>query len=144
MHHISKAAGSFILVVFVFILPEILHIICKLLNKRRYNMGDIEFKVNLKADKNSKEFDEMILQSLIGKSFAIENFEEELKKVFKKKSSSQLWWDNKPVDLWDGKEYHKVNYRCCPSSRKARYIFGLVLDRSEKVVTIKNGFLEAI
>lgn len=48
-------------------------------------MGDIEFKVNLKADKNSKEFDEMILQSLIGKSFAIENFEEELKKVFKKK-----------------------------------------------------------
>lgn len=107
-------------------------------------MGDIEFKINLKADKNSKEFDEMILQSLIGKSFAIENFEEELKKVFKKKSSSQLWWDNKPVDLWDGKEYHKVNYRCCPSSRKARYIFGLVLDRSEKVVTIKNGFLEAI
>lgn len=48
-------------------------------------MGNIEFKVNLKADKNSKEFDEMILQSLIGKSFAIENFEEELKKVFKKK-----------------------------------------------------------
>lgn len=144
MYHISKTAGSFILVVFVFILPEILHIICKLLNKRRYNMGDIEIKVNLKADKNSKEFDEMILQSLIGKSFAIENFEEELKKVFKKKSSSKLWWDNKPVDLWDGKEYHKVNYRCCPSSHKARYIFGLVLDRSEKVVTIKNGFLEAI
>lgn len=44
MYHISKAAGSFILVVFVFILPEILHIICKLLNKRRHNMGDTEFK----------------------------------------------------------------------------------------------------
>lgn len=144
MHHISKAAGSDILVVFVFILPGILHIICKLLNKRRDNMGDTEFKVNLKVDKSSKEFDKMILQNLIGKSFATENFEEELEKVFKKKSNSKLWWDNKLVDLWDGKEYHKVNYRCCPSSHKTRYIFGLVLDRSEKAITIKNGFLEAI
>lgn len=52
--------------------------------------------------------------------------------------------DNKPVDLWDGKEYHRVNYRCCPSSHKARYIFGLVLDRDKDSIVVKDGFLEAV
>ena len=44
MYHISKTAGSDTGRFFVFILLRILHIICKLLNKRRHNMGDTEFK----------------------------------------------------------------------------------------------------
>ncbi len=107
-------------------------------------MEDRIFEMELPIDKNSREFDLKLLKNMIGKTFKTEKFENEMRKIFRKKSSCKLWWDNKPVDLWDGKEYHKVNYRCCPSSRKARYIFGLVLERNEDCIVIKDGFLEAV
>lgn len=107
-------------------------------------MEDRMFEMELPIDKNSRNFDLELLKSIIGKTFETEKFEIEMKKIFRKKSSCKLWWDNKSVDLWDGKEYHKVNYRCCPSSHKARYIFGLVLERNENHIIVKNGFLEAV
>lgn len=107
-------------------------------------MKDRIFKMEFPVDKSSKEFDLKLLNSMIGKTFKTEKFETEMRKIFRRKSSCKLWWDNKPVDLWDGKEYHKVNYRCCPSSHKARYIFGLVLERNEGYIVIKDGFLEAV
>lgn len=107
-------------------------------------MEDRIFEMELPVDKSSKEFDLKLLKSIIGKTFKTEKFETEMRKIFRRKSSCKLWWDNKPVDLWDGKEYHKVNYRCCPSSHKARYIFGLVLERNEGYIVIKDGFLEAV
>lgn len=78
-------------------------------------MEDRIFEIELPVDKNSREFDLKLLNNIIGKTFKIEEFEAEIKKIFKEKSSCKLWWDNKPVNLWDGKEYHVVNYRCCPS-----------------------------
>lgn len=59
-------------------------------------------------NKNSKEFDQELLNSLIGKKIPISSFEDELQKIFKKKSSRKLWWDNKPTKIWDGKEYHNL------------------------------------
>lgn len=107
-------------------------------------MEDRIFEIELPVDKNSREFDLKLLNNIIGKTFKTEEFEAEIKKIFKEKSSCKLWWDNKPVNLWDGKEYHVVNYRCCPSSHRARYIFGFILERNEEYIIIKDGFLEAI
>lgn len=107
-------------------------------------MEDTIFEMELPVDKNSREFDLELLNSIIGKTFKTKKFETEMRKIFRKKSSCKLWWDNKPVDLWDGKEYHYVNYRCCPPSHKARHIFGLVLDRNEDIIVVKDGFLEAV
>lgn len=107
-------------------------------------MEDRIFEIELPVDKNSREFDLKLLNNIIGKTFKTEEFEAEIKKIFKEKSSCKLWWDNKPVNLWDGKEYHVVNYRCCPSSHRARYIFGFILERNEEYIIVKDGFLEAI
>ena len=107
-------------------------------------MEDVIFEMELPVDKNSREFDLKLLNSIIGKSFETKKFETEMKKIFRKKSSCKLWWDNKPVDLWDGKEYHRVNYRCCPSSHKARYVFGLILNKNEDYIVVENGFLQAV
>ena len=104
-----------------------------------------ETTLPLYVDKNSKEFDLALLEEIKQLSdIPVNKFDALIKKIMRKKSSCKLWWDNKPVDLWDGKEYHRVNYRCCPSSHKARYIFGLVLDRGEDIVIVKDGFLEAV
>lgn len=107
-------------------------------------MEDRIFEIELPVDKNSREFDLKLLNNIIGKTFKTEEFEAEIKKIFKEKSNCKLWWDNKPVNLWDGKEYHVVNYRCCPSSHRARYIFGFILERNEEYIIVKDGFLEAI
>ena len=107
-------------------------------------MEDRIFEIELPVDKNSREFDLKLLNNIIGKTFKTEEFEAEIKKISKEKSSCKLWWDNKPVNLWDGKEYHVVNYRCCPSSHRARYIFGFILERNEEYIIVKDGFLEAI
>lgn len=107
-------------------------------------MEDVIFEMELPVDKNSREFDLKLLNSIIGKSFETKKFETEMKKIFRKKSSCKLWWNNKPVDLWDGKEYHRVNYRCCPSSHKARYVFGLILNKNEDYIVVENGFLQAV
>ena len=86
------------------------------------------------------------MKELIGLSIPINRFETELRKWFKYKSSAKLWWDNKPTKIWDGKEYHEVNYRCCPSSRKAERYFCFVLDTTKHngYVTIEKGYFEAI
>lgn len=107
-------------------------------------MEDRIFEMELPVDKNSREFDLELLNSIIGKSFETKKFESEMKKIFRKKSSCKLWWNNKPVDLWDGKEYHRVNYRCCPSSHKARYVFGLILNENKDYIVVENGFLQAV
>lgn len=96
------------------------------------------------SDKNSLSFDLELLNSIIGKYFKAEKFESEMRKTFKKKSNCKLWNSNEPFDLWDGKEYHKVNYRCCPQSHKARYIFGFVLDTNQDYIVVKDGFLAAL
>ena len=59
-----------------------------------------------------------------------------VRQIMKKKSSCKLWFDNKTVKEWNGKDYQEVNYRCCPSSHKARYFFCLVLDRKEKGINL--------
>lgn len=107
-------------------------------------MEDKIFEMELPVDKNSREFDLELLNFIIGKSFETKKFETEMKKIFRKKSSCKLWFDNKPVDLWDGKEYHRVNYRCCPSSHKARYVFGLILNENKDYIVVENGFLQAV
>ena len=107
-------------------------------------MEDIIFKMELPVDKNSREFDLELLNSIIGKTFKTNKFETEMRKIFRKKSSCKLWWNNKPYDLWDGKEYHRVNYRCCPSSHKARYIFGFILNENKDYIMVENGFLQAV
>ena len=107
-------------------------------------MEDRIFEIELPVDKNSREFDLKLLNNIIGKTFKTEEFEAEIKKIFKEKSSCKLWWDNKPVNLWDGKEYHVVNYRCCPSSHRARYIFGFILERNEEYIIINAALLEAL
>lgn len=107
-------------------------------------MEDRIFKIKPYIDKNSKEFDLQILNDIVGKTFKAKNFDTEMRKIFKRKSSRKLWIDNKPVDLWDGKEYHKVNYRCCPSTHNARYIFGLILEKNKEDIIVKDGFLEAV
>lgn len=105
---------------------------------------DVLFDYTPKINKNSWEFDKALLDSLIGMSISIDNFEKEMQKIFRKKTSAKLWWDNKPTEIWDGKEYHKVNYRCCPESHAARHIFGLCLKHENNNVVIKNGWLESL
>lgn len=42
-------------------------------------------------NKNSKEFDQELLNSLVSKKISISSFEDELQKIFKRKSSHKLW-----------------------------------------------------
>lgn len=95
-------------------------------------------------NKNSKEFDQELLNSLVGKKIPISSFEDELQKIFKKKSSRKLWWDNKPTKIWDGKEYHEVNFRCCPEASNTRYLFCMMLEHRDGYVEITEGYLEAL
>lgn len=95
-------------------------------------------------NKSSKEFDQELLNSLIGKKIPISSFEDELQKIFKRKSSHKLWWDNEPTKIWDGKEYHNVNFRCCPESSNTRYMFCMVLEHQDGYVEITEGYLEAL
>lgn len=106
------------------------------------NLMDMPVKVN----KNSYQFDKWLLSTLIGKVIPIQDFEKEMKKIFRKKSSCKLWWDNKLInDFWSDMQYHTVNYRCCPSSHKARYIFGLYLEYgNDENITIKEGWLQSV
>ena len=97
-------------------------------------------------DKNSIKYDEALMNELIGLSIPINKFETVLRKWFKYKSSAKLWLDNKPAKIWDGKEYHEVNYRCCPSTKKTERYFCFVLNttKHDGYVTIENGYFEAI
>lgn len=112
------------------------------MNAYNDNLMDMPVKV----DKNSYQFDKWLLSTLIGKVIPIQDFEKEMKKIFRKKSSCKLWWDNKLInDFWSDMQYHTVNYRCCPSSHKARYIFGLYLEyENDGNISIKAGWLQAV
>jgi hypothetical protein len=110
-------------------------------------MEDRIFEMELPVDKNSKEFDLKLLQQIKElKNIPVDKFDLLMKKLMKRKSSCQLWWDNKEVSEWDyeSKSYKKCNYRCCPSSHKARNYFCLILDREGSEITVVDGFLTSI
>ena len=107
-------------------------------------MEDRIMECDLKVDKNSLEYDNALLKKLVGLSIPTKDFDKTMKRIFRQKSSCELWWDNKQLKLWDGKEYHEVNYRCCPSSHKARHMFGLWLNRGSDYIVIEDGWLEAL
>ena len=110
-------------------------------------MEDKIFEMDIKTNvnKNSREFDLVLLEELKTLvNIPTEKFDTVVKKIMKKKSSCKLWWDNKTVNEWNGKEYQEVNYRCCPSSHKANYFFCLILDRNENGITVLDGFLRAV
>ena len=95
--------------------------------------------------KMSKNFDKILLNSMVGKQIPVDSFEEELKKIFRAKSRKNLWWSNIPTWIKDAEDnkYHKVNYRCCPEG-DSRYLFCFILDRTPEEITITRGFLEEI
>jgi len=96
-------------------------------------------------DKNSRRFDLELLEEIKSfKHIPVDKFDALMQKTMKKKSAKKLWWDNKLAKEWDGEKYREVNYRCCPSSYKARYYFCLVLDRNDDGITVLDGFLSVI
>ena len=96
-------------------------------------------------DKNSKEFDLIILEELKAlTNIPVNKFNTSVRKIMRKKSSCKLWFNNKPIKEWDGKQYRETNYRCCPTSRKANYYFCLVLDRKDTGITVIDGFLSSV
>lgn len=108
-------------------------------------MEDRIFEMKLSIDKNSREFDLTLLEEIKKLSnIPVNKFDLVMKKIMKRKSSCKLWWDNKEVKEWDGKQDRICNYRCCPESHKARYFFCLVLDRKESGITVTDGFLKAV
>lgn len=108
-------------------------------------MEDRIFEMKLSIDKNSREFDLRLLEEIKKLSnIPVNKFDSVMKKIMKRKSSCKLWWDNKEVKEWDGKQDRICNFRCCPESHKARYFFCLVLDRKESGITVVDGFLRAV
>lgn len=108
-------------------------------------MEDRIFEMSLQVDKNSREFDLALLEEIKKLSDIPANkFDSLMKKIMRRKSSCKLWCDDKEVYEWDGIEERKVNYRCCPSSHKARSLFCLILDRKETGITVLDGFLRAV
>lgn len=108
-------------------------------------MEDRIFEMELPVDKNSKEFDLALLEEIKQLSnIPVKKFDSLMKKNMKRRSSCELWWSNKEVSEWDGKQNRDCNYRCCPSSHKARHFFCLVLDRKEEGITVTDGFLTAL
>lgn len=89
--------------------------------------------------------DTKILEELIGMSIPVEEFETEIGKVMKKRSTAHLYYSNKPdcIRSLDG-TYHNVNYKCVPEDKKCQNFFCLVLEHSDGKVFIKEGFLEKI
>lgn len=110
-------------------------------------MEDKIFDMDIMANvnKNSRKFDLALLEELKTlNNIPAEKFDTVVKKIMKKKSSCKLWWDNKTVNEWNGKEYQEVNYRCCPSSHNTNFFFCLMLDRNENGITVLDGFLRAV
>ena len=103
------------------------------------------FEMELPKKKNSKEFDLALLEQIKTlKNIPVDEFDDLMIKIMKRKSNCILWWSNKPVREWDGGRYRKSNYRCCPSSPNANYYFCLQLDRQETGITVIDGFLREI
>ena len=61
--------------------------------------------------------DERVMNELVGRKIPIEDFEEEIGKVLKQKSSAKLLISNKRdmIKGADG-EFHAVNFKCIPQS----------------------------
>lgn len=85
--------------------------------------------------------DQDLLSSLIGKTFAAESFLDELQIVFKQKYNCELCWEDKETEVWDGKEYRKMNFRCWPSENILR-MFWMSLECDGKYVKLLDGYLE--
>lgn len=111
----------------------------------KHNFTDSLFEMPVNVDKNSHEYDLALLEEIKAlKNIPIKNFDSTMRKIMRKKSSCKLWFTNNPSREWDGKQYRDCNYRCCPSSHKARHYFCLMLDRTENSITVQDGFLTAI
>lgn len=108
-------------------------------------MEDRLFEIPQNVDKNSREFDLALLEEIKNlTNIPAGKFDSVIRKIMRKKSSCKLWFTNNHSREWDGKSYRDCDYRCCPSSRKARYYFCLMLDRTNNGVTVKDGFLTAV
>ena len=108
-------------------------------------MEDRLFEIPLNVDKNSHEFDLALLEEIKTlRNIPVEKFNSVIRRIMSKKSSCKLWFTNNPSREWDGKSYRDCNYRCCPSSHKARNYFCLMLDRTDNDITVKDGFLTAV
>lgn len=101
-------------------------------------------------NKNSHDFDLMILEQLKQIKVAPKHFNKAVRKIMKQKSNMQLWWCDKLTKVWvynhDEKKgnYYDVNYRCCPVSRKAQSYFCLMLSNTEKEISVIDGWLQAV
>lgn len=93
----------------------------------------------------SKEFDTKLLDGLIGKAFPMDAFEKEMEKYFKAKSPKKLWYSSIPDRIYtDDGQYHDINFRCCPESDNAKYLFCFCLEHINGKVLIKEGYLDPI
>ena len=89
--------------------------------------------------------DQEILRELIGKKILVADFEKEICKIMKKRSTSRLWCSNIPDSIRDiNGELHTVNYRCIPESPKCENMFCLVLEHENGMVVVKEGYLEKL
>ena len=92
-----------------------------------------------------KNSDNEILKELVGQKFQVKNFETEIGKIMKKRSSAKLWWPNMPDTVRDESGIsHKVNYRCIPESSSCRKMFCFVLEHMDGIVLIKERYLQKI
>lgn len=108
-------------------------------------MEDRLFKMPVNTDRNSHEFDLVLLEEIKHlKNIPVKEFDKTMRKIMHKKSSCNLWFTNNPSKEWDGQQYRNCNYRCCPSSHKARSYFCLMLDKAEDGITVIDGFLTAV
>ncbi len=106
------------------------------------NLFDLAFN---NVDKNSREFDLELLKEIKSLSnIPVNKFDSIMRKIMRKKTTCKLWFTNIPSNEWDGKSYRYCNYRCCPSSHKARHFFCLVLNRDRDFITVTDGFLTAV
>ena len=89
--------------------------------------------------------DKEILQELIGKKFPVENFETEIGKIMKKRSSAKLWYSNMPDTVKDENGiFHEVNYRCIPESSSCQNMFCFVLEHMDGMVLLNEGYLQKL
>ena len=89
--------------------------------------------------------DKEILQELIRKKFPVEDLETEIGKIMKKGSSAKLWYSNMPDTVKDENGiFHEVNYRCMPESSSCQNMFCFVLEHTDEMVLIKEGYLQKL
>lgn len=85
------------------------------------------------------------MQELTGKKLPVEDFETEIRKIMKKRSSAKLWWSNMPDTVKDENGiFHEVNYRCIPESSSCLNMFCFVLEHMNGMVLIKEGYLQKL